>query len=81
MIETGWKNLFRYQLKEVLPEVLSHEPKESKESPAKCVVAGIAVIRISSSLHTCVFFWALSVKTAAILSYFSIFRLPVNNKT
>lgn len=45
-----------YQHVQVLPKVLSHETEKSKKCPAEAVKAGIAVVWIASSLHTCVAF-------------------------
>lgn len=45
-----------YQHVQVLPKVLCHEAEKSKKRPAKAVKAGVAVVWIASSLHTCVAF-------------------------
>lgn len=45
-----------YQHVQVLPEVLRHESEKSKKRPAEAVKAGVAVVWIAPSLHTCVAF-------------------------
>lgn len=43
-----------YQHVKVFPEVLCHESEESQEGPAEAVKAGVAVVWIPPSFHTCV---------------------------
>lgn len=42
-----------YQHIQILPEVLRHEAKQSEESPPEAVKAGVAIVRVPSSFHTC----------------------------
>ena len=51
-----------YQLIKVLPVVLSHESKQRQESPAKSVEACVAIVGVSTSLHTDVSFWTLAAR-------------------
>lgn len=80
----GKKRLRPYQLVQVLPKVLRHEAEESQESPAKTVKAGVVIIWIATSLHTCVAFrTATEAKTCTqpimTILWISIQRLSKKN--
>ena len=53
-----------YQHVEILPEVLGHESEEGEESPSKAVKAGVTIVGVPSSFHTCKALWTSTERNA-----------------
>lgn len=51
-----------HQLIQIFPEVLSHQSKQRQKGPTEGIKACIAIIRISTSFHTHISFWTLTIK-------------------